>query len=366
MFRTSKTHQRNHRCRIPKQPVPKSLSQSDSTPKKSWNHFSDCDTQKNLTTRQTIIITLVVLGCLIQTIEASKTYQGVLATDISNIKKDCTTKDIGRSSGKICQIAGETWYMKSVAETSQNALRGSFNLFFVKKNIGIHVPETCYFYEKTGEGDFYFASKAIYGFISARDLMKSLGISMEFCVNDLVPPETIDKRSQLFRQKLVDKIGEIGIAQLMVARTFISDLNHDNWGVDKKGLVLIDADISPRCLTEYLDQDSPVGYLLELSINNIKAMKAIYTAMLSRPLPFFHHSVDIPFKTYIVLLTYYIDICNTALDVAKSLPDLDEAASSFEINTLWNKAFIDILGGEHNKSRFYASEWLHPTSVVEI
>lgn len=244
--------------------------------------------------------------------QEGRNYKNIPIIEISVLKQNCTKKVRGHSDGKICIIEEKKYYMKLFEDDHQNQILGFYNIKFIKNNIGITVPNAQIFSENA---KFYFASEAVPDFVSASSL------------------NSYKKDPNKYRDMLVEKIGENGISKLMVATTFIDDLNLDNWGYDKNGLVIVDMDRAPRTLEEYILNAKMIleSNSVPLTLNNIKEMREIYITMQTKPLPTIDATVDITPEFYQLILNVYIQSCELIMKDFH-FSTLNERTPSSDIN----------------------------------
>ncbi|WP_019216023.1 hypothetical protein [Legionella tunisiensis] len=265
----------------------------------------------------------------------------------------CQQKMNGVSAGKICVIKGKKYLLKVSEEGVEkrdrysNILLGMHNLYFVRENIGITIPNIKLIYEKNGQyissggevvdAENYLASEFIENFTgfksivtqSTRTLMK-LNHRKGVTTGELEIEEAI-------RQKVVGQVGEQGLAKLAVAGTFIQDLvmNEGNWGIANGKLVIIDADHSPQSLEEYLVEATkmPGNINLASSIQTLEHMAVTYQKMLHKRPIYFHPEVDFTVDDYEFLVNQYLTACTQAIDKIKTThPQLPTDKPSKTIN----------------------------------
>ena len=237
---------------------------------------------------------------------------GLKTTDITEQAMTCRANRYGGTPGRVCLIADKTFYMKGIVK-SETAKKEMFNQKFVKEMMGITVPVSKIFHEKDGvvfykygplagkkgSANFFIASEAVDGFVSASDA--------NFDYSDM--------------RKIIEKIGETGVANLAVANMFFKDLCPENWGYNQHGLVLIDVDSSPHDLQGYfslaMDGLDPSNRVT-LSLDNLREMRKIYKEMLAKPLPSIDGKTYISKQVYTTVLESYIQASTDAIAVIQT------------------------------------------------
>jgi hypothetical protein len=244
----------------------------------------------------------------------------------------CWDKSIGASPGKICDINGETHYMKEIVPTSKKQnnkqVLGAYNHRFLSENVGIKVsPETAFFCMGKKKVRCFFSSQKVEYFLEAITLCK----------------QSKDIWCKFNTQTVIDKIGEKSIAELAVANTFIKDLHTRNWGYrtttktpDQNRLVILDTDQAPeRDLRQHIEfvhkQFSKQKFGIPLRLVDIFYMKNIYLAMQKKPALTYHKSVDMPPTLYKDLLKIFIEACDKTIlaDTSGGNPGCDDCNSNF-------------------------------------
>lgn len=274
--------------------------------------------------------------------------------------RECQKKTNGVSAGKICLINDKKNLLKAcgneigVVDRYSNTLLGMHNLYFAKENIGINIPNIRFIYEKDGQytssegqvvkAENYLASEFVEGFTKFKDISSQYTRTMRkshhlrrMKIDDAVIQAGI-------REKVVDQIGEVGLAKLAVAGTFIQDLvmNEGNWGIANNELVIIDADHSPQSLEEYLTEATkmPGNINMDFSIQTLEHMISTYDQMSHKMPIFFHPQVDFTVENYHFLIDQYLIACNNALNQIKTThPDLPSHMPSKFVNDALSKAF---------------------------
>ncbi|WP_367607664.1 hypothetical protein [Legionella sp. W05-934-2] len=279
------------------------------------------------------------------------TWEGMPVRNVTDQLNFCSTLPSwfsGVNTKKTCLIDDSQYYMKAI---SSNSLQETFAREFVKKNLGIAVPDTELLYEANGEAynffyipvkrEYYIASKEMDNFTKATNFIPSLYSFFD----------SSDKVGffERMRKNIVQKIGEYGVAQFGVAITFINDLhNLNNWGYDKKGLVLIDVDSMIDCkdITNFFDfavsnlRDHKHWGGMDFSYNNIKQMKSIYKKMQNKSIPKIHEKVDMNNETYQDLLSCNFAACELALrKIESQMPGVKHSKPSSEINQILIDSF---------------------------
>lgn len=293
---------------------------------------------------------------------ASVFYQGLLAKDISQQTKDCKKKRHGVSTGKTCEISNIKYYLK-VMEPSDKAvacnrseLLGMYNLKFINQTMGITVPNVNLVYEKNGvftthsnderSAELYVASQEVEHFTPGSQADKKA--HKEYLIQKTRSILfNVDKKT-LRRIELVKNMGESGIAKLAVAGTFCQDLvnNDDNWGYNRKGLVIVDADHSPHSLEEYLGESSrmPGNIELDFSLHTVLLMRLIYKKMLEKSPPKMEPGIDMARSFYKQLLQLYIVACDIAVSkITKIEPDLSPYKPSSIVNDALREGFLQLM-----------------------
>lgn len=211
----------------------------------------------------------------------------------------CWNKREGISTGKICQIDADTYYLKALQEMpsmqERNAEQGKpglvtyeeFNRQFVRKNIGARAPETRFFREAVGYNHekLYLAGKKVDG---------------------------LNFVSRWNSQEHQD------VARYAVAATFINDLHSANYGYQDDALVLIDVDSVNRLPGGVLDYLNIALESFDLRVDNMSLqnfieMKEIYEKMRRTPLPKFHDDFKLTNEVYQDVLRIYINACDDAI-----------------------------------------------------
>lgn len=272
---------------------------------------------------------------------------------VTTLLSDCQKKSNGVSAGKVCLIKDKKHLLKAcgnelgITDKYSNTLLGMHNLFFIKENMGVNIPNVRLVYEKNGQyissdgqavkAENYLASEFVEGFTSFKDIssrhtrmMRKSHHLRKVDLNDAIIQAGI-------REKIVGQMGEVGLAKLAVAGTFIQDLvmNDGNWGVANNKLVIIDADHSPQSLEEYLMEAAkmPVNINLDFSIQTLEHMISTYNQMLHKMPIAFHPKVDFTLENYRFLMGQYLIACNKTLDQIKTTqPGLPRDKPSKEIN----------------------------------
>jgi hypothetical protein len=291
-------------------------------------------------------------------------YHNLIVRDISGDSSDCTKKTYGVSAGKVCMIKGVRHFLKVVEtdgrkhDRKTNSLLGIHNLQFVQQNLEVTIPKVFMAYEKDGiyssssskemnvPAQFYVSSQEVSHFKTGSALMKKA--TREFLIQQRRALPVTQRFEDIRRAHIVETIGESGVAKLAVAGTFIQDLvnNDGNWGYNEHGLVIVDADNSPANLQEYMAEAARVPRNIELdfSINTIKMMRDIYNAMLSRPLPSIHKSINMSGQFYQTLVKIYSCVCEaTIAQIAGRYPDLADGTPTPEVNAILAQSFVDAM-----------------------
>lgn len=263
-------------------------------------------------------------------------YKGLVpAIDITGKKTGCEPVPYGFSGVERCQVDGQLWYMKPVATILRDSLRGFYNMRFARETLGLRVPNSAYFYERIERGSLSFlgdakkmtfASEAITDFVNAVDLLATYRTG--FFSYDV----------SRFRENVVERIGERGLAQLIVASSFFGDLHSANWGLDNESLVLIDIDQSPTQLKSYFSELRPGEIRLDFSLTTVQEMLVIYNDIADKPLPVLHKSVDMTQERFDVLVKLYQEICIYVLERGQFL-NLDPEKPYRMVNNLWSMEF---------------------------
>ncbi|MHB1220756.1 MAG: hypothetical protein ACYC0J_02045 [Gammaproteobacteria bacterium] len=206
-----------------------------------------------------------------------------------------------------------------------NALLIKFNQEFVCKNLGVRHATIKIF---SIEDKIYSGSKFIPDFYSLGSYTSIFGRIFDFKGYD----------SSLIRKKF----GDEPIRQLAVANTFIHDLNYNNVGFDKEGLVIIDIDLTPPndivATYLYVSEINFARFQFYLSLNDIIHMKEIYQRMQTIPLPNDPTQVGLSADVYEKLLKHSIEMCDSVYNKLKaSILDMDTP------NEMVNKEWIEEL-----------------------
>ena len=278
-------------------------------------------------------------------------YKGLPVKNRTSDITSCKKKNAGSSPGKICMIGNVEHFLKAVEEDNSQLL-GLYNLAFVKHNLGITVPNACLIYEENGQyysfasksqvaASVYLASEKINNFKEINKLEKEY---FDTCYR----PKLVEKISlALFvREKLINKIGESGLAKIAVAGTFFDDLisNSGNWGYNDQGLVIIDVDHSPGSLAEYLKHAAYVSgdAYFDFSLNTISMMKDLYKEMLTRSPPILHDTTNMSDEFYQLLVQLYVKACDLAiLTIETKYPALQANEVSHTINNILSESFFE-------------------------
>lgn len=289
-----------------------------------------------------------VPGSLLKPVDMS---HALTIQPVTGMIRDCKQKTNGVSAGKLCLIKDRKYLLKVCEEGERdrysNILLGMHNLYFVRENIGIDIPRIKLVHEKNGRyvsssGDVmkaekYLASEFIENFTGFKSIITQ-------CTRSVIklnhrkgstPDEWQIRRA--IREKVVEQIGEAGIAKLAVAGTFVQDLvmNEGNWGVANGKLVVIDADHSPQSVEEYLTEamKMPGNINLDFSIQTLEHMAATYSQMLhKRPIKF-HPKVDFTVENYEFLVSRFLTACTQAIDKIKAMhPHLPSGKPSKLVN----------------------------------
>jgi len=283
----------------------------------------------------------------------SISWNGLPTKDVTGMIESCKMPDAlwgiipnpNLHTQKICEIHGNTYYMKAANEDS---LKEMFGRKFARDNLKIRAPNSELLYEAGGiaytafgiptSADFYLASKKIPGFETAYSKSPSL--------KHLFHWSPLKNYLGLLRAHITKNIGERGIAQLAVAKTFYGDLHGRNWGYDKRGLVLIDVDTMPTDLSGFFDLALTMtsmfreGLPCELSLNNIKEMRRIYLPMLERKIPKMPTGEEMMTpELYVSVVSAYIEACENAIQNALKIPVSNHTEPSSEMNALLYASF---------------------------
>lgn len=281
-------------------------------------------------TWQVIFLLLVIFPLLVQGIKAPDLHKNTIRLDDDQVPllpadAVCQMKTVGISNGMICDIAGTTYYMKSVPKVvfdsnvvSSNGAAAllsyeEFNRQFVQNNIGARMPSATFF--KTRRMMFF----------------KNYYIATEK-VEDL---KFVDSK---VNQDM--KLGFRGVAKHAVATMFIHDVHLRNFGYDKDGLIIIDADsanIIPKSIEDYLDR-AILGikeYSLLLSVHHLRQMISIFEEMQKIPLPAYHDKFGLSHADYLKILETYVGLFKQVIDFLKlNRPDLKASQPDYYINVL--------------------------------
>lgn len=251
---------------------------------------------------------------------------------------NCWGKRQGISSGKVCQIGADTYFLKSLQQRpsmqERNAEPGKpgmvtyeeFNRQFVRQNIGARAPVTRFFREATkyGHEELYLAGKKVDGlkFVSSWDGQKNRDV-----------------------------------ARYAVAATFIRDLHNANYGYQDDALVFIDVDSVdqvPGSVLDYLNIALHFfGWRVEsMSLQNFIEMKEIYEKMQHTPLPKFHDDFKLTNEVYQDVLRIYIKACDDVIAHASKRKHAGYANTpDAKLNYAWkesvNNAKTEILKQKH-------------------
>lgn len=238
----------------------------------------------------------------------------------------CQRKTDGISTGKICDVAGTTYFMKKLPDiktrhttatassTPQMISYEEFNRQLLKA-AGATVPKTQFFKEVDSHGaeHFYIGS---------------------------------EKVEKLYFYHLWStpgaELGVKGLARYAVACTFIADLHVHNYGYNDDGLVLIDVDSMdriPGTVKEYLDRAANESYRVPmLSLYNIRQMMTIYEDLLKAGAPAFHDDFHLTDDNYAELLRIYIKACKQTMETIRSKhPRLGSSQPDMLINNEWSQ-----------------------------
>ncbi|WP_412754585.1 hypothetical protein [Legionella donaldsonii] len=322
-------------------------------------------------------VTQPVPGLLLKPIDMSHT---LTIQPVTGTIRDCKQKTNGVSAGKICVIKDKKYLLKVCEEGDgdrySNILLGMHNLYFVRENIGIDTPRIKLVHEKNGRyisssGDVmkaekYLASEFIENFTGFKSIITQ-------CTRSVIklnhrkgstPDQWQIKRA--IREKVVEQIGEGGIAKLAVAGTFVQDLvmNEGNWGVANGKLVVIDADHSPQSVEEYLTEamKMPGNINFDFSIQTLEHMASTYSQMLHKRPIHFHPKVDFTVENYEFLVSRFLTACTQAIDKIKAIhPHLPSDKPSKLVNgVLSNTLRAQFLDYTHAESISPPSPLLGP------
>lgn len=285
-------------------------------------------------------------------------------THLSAKLENCQLKTHGVSLGKICEINGADYMLKSLYQPSElnvqpNMIQNYHNLNLLK-SIGIQTPESFFICEPNGLVNFddkmlvskeYFASKFEDKFTTAQKINSKLKKAYKIA--------NIRKQTELSEDSyhchhFLEKIGgNQGLAQLAVSGTLIHDLtiNGGNWGALNDKLMVIDADLSPSDISEYhlLAKGMPVhlkDYKLFFSIEVLKAMLDDYDQLIKlNQKNEFQGKIKIPKEAYHLVLSNFKEAVSETIEHFKFKYDASE--HHIEINDyLSDKLFKT---GEKNK-----------------
>ncbi len=244
----------------------------------------------------------------------------------------CQKKGEGISAGKVCEVKGKTYFLKSFPLYSTKPAAGDksstrtivaqeeFNRQWMKK-AGIRVPKTQFFkqLEKSGAHKLYIGTEKIPGIQFAND------------------------------QPVSDKeLGAKGVAKLAVASTLIADLHDRNYGWNADGLILIDTDgaeIIPESIAKQIDiaEYAFQNNVPPLSLYDLRQMVKIYEEMLAAGLPEFHEQFGLTHERYNEILNIFIKTCQQTLEsVRRRNPHLSSSQPYFAINKEWNNQLRSI------------------------
>lgn len=209
----------------------------------------------------------------------------------------CKKKEAGISGGKVCDIKGETHFLKAFSQPTEreiqpDMLSAHFNLALFRI-FGTKTPETKLIHEPGGSyqlddkvyfSDHFIASKAVENFQSAKQLRNQA--TREFHKNRKNSHLFPVSKETFIRDNMVAKIGgETGLAKLAVAGTLCDDIvaNDGNWGSDGRELVILDADLSPKSIQDYLmlARKMPHEIGISFSIHTLQEMIKHYDMLLS-------------------------------------------------------------------------------------
>jgi hypothetical protein len=244
----------------------------------------------------------------------------------------CKLKAEGISQGKICDVKGQTYFLKSFPIFSTKPVPGDktskrtivvqeeFNRQLMRK-AGVRVPQTQFFkqVENSGQRKLYIGTEKIAG--------------IQFADGKQVS----DK-----------ELGPKGVAKLAVASTLIADLHDQNYGWDANGLVLIDTD-GVNTVPGSIDiQIGIAEYAIEntvppLSLYDLRQMVKIYEKMRAAGLPEFHEEFGLTNERYAELLNIYIKTCQQTLAAVHRLyPNFSSSQPHFGVNSEWNNQLRSI------------------------
>jgi hypothetical protein len=131
-------------------------------------------------------------------------------------------------------------------------------------------------------------------------------------------------------QDIQKLLGPKKLAEHTVLTTFINDLNRNNWGYDKNGLVIIDADsvnAFPDNNINAVLKHAAKG--LEFSyptVDALKEMQKIYQSILDKPLPPSHVYLPLDREVYIGAIKILIECCQKTIDILNESNEYDEPA----------------------------------------
>ena len=242
---------------------------------------------------------------------------------------------------------GKKWSLLHIDITKTHTLREYYNRRFASECMGIRTPESRYFSLYTSPESkrwIHFATEQIPGYLTASDVAsESRGVFSD----DMVTA----------RQQLVEKMGEKGLVDILIAASFLGYLPGDAWGVAGKELVLTSTALqAPGSLDALLQGKGLGATTFAISLDNIRDMHARYHEMRSKTPPKVHELVDIPEERYQTLLEIFIGIC-AEVHHQGLVNGLHPQQPNFEVNQLWTQVFNarseDILSTDQRSTSCY-------------
>jgi|GEM_PF-5502405 len=281
----------------------------------------------------------------VKTGRATLNFHGIPVADLPNESRSCLVNML--SSTHTCEVDGKKWSLLQIDSTKTHTLQEYYNRRFASECMGIRTPESRYFSLYSSPESrrwIHFASEQIPGYVSANDVISN---SRGFFWSDMVSA----------RQQLVEKMGEKGLVDILIAASFLGYLPGDAWGAAGRELVLtIAAYQSPGSLDALLQSKGLGNTTFAISLDNIRDMHTRYHEMRSKTPPQVHESVDMTEERYQTLLDIFIGIC-AQVHYQGIADGLDPQVPCFEVNQLWTRAFSarseDILSSNERSTSCY-------------
>jgi hypothetical protein len=272
--------------------------------------------------------------------ENALTFFGFPVKNITDHVIECRPKNQGANAGKICSLDDQQHYaLKEIKPVSHlhnppSALNALYNLHLIEKYIGAKVPETHFFFERNSfmtsykgteykDKALFMASKFIDNieYLDIKDfdevILKVIAKRQQNRREFRMPPmgkkkDNGDMISQTITKKFKAAVESDEIAKFAVVISFMKDIvdNTGNWGIVNRKIVIIDGDLSPKSVKDYLEtaEENWLKMPFALSFNDLLKMNKIYERMSEMPAPKIHPFVDMPEASYQALLATYVEV----------------------------------------------------------